>query len=104
MYWQAIQIKLTCPFHILAYKIEIKHQAAMGDELVHPELKRGHSNWPEASHNVLRKERLHLGLLQANVSNAWKKGAWITDLYKRLQLPVYHGVEEGHGKSTKNKR
>ncbi len=84
----------------------------MGDKLVHPELKRGHSNWPEASHNVLIRfrskdiflERLHyhlstdLGLLQANMSNAWsKKGHdyhWKKDLFQRLGLPVYHGVEE----------
>ena len=45
--------KLTCPFHQLAYKIEIERRAGMADSLVHPDLKRGHSNWLEASHNIL---------------------------------------------------
>ena len=105
--------RLTCPFHSLAYVIEIEHRAAMADSLVHPLLKRGHSNWPEASHNVLIRfrskhgflERLHynlstdLGLLQSNMSyerNA--KGSeyrhWTTELYRRLKLPVYEGVGE----------
>lgn len=68
--------------HSLAYEIEIEHQEAMADSLVHLLLKRGHSNWPEASHNVLIKfrskhgflERLHynlttdLSLQQSNMS------------------------------------
>ncbi len=104
--------RLTCPFHSLAYRIEIDNRAALANTLVHPLLKRGHSNWPEASHNVLIRfrskhiflERLHyqlstdLGLLQANMTYTRKeKGPayhWIPDLYKRLKLPVYDGVQE----------
>ena len=103
--------KLTCQFHSLAYKIDIENRAALADSLVHPLLKRGHSNFPEASHNVLIRfrsksiflERLHyqlstdLGLLQANMTYDRKiKGSeyhWIPDLYKRLALPVYDGVQ-----------
>ncbi len=62
MYWQAIQTKLTCPFHILAYKIEIKHRAAMGDELVHPELKRGPwcrgGTWEKYKKQEVKKKRI----------------------------------------------
>lgn len=105
--------RLTCPFHSLAYKIEIEDRASMADNLVHPLLKRGHSNLPEASHNVLIRfrskhiflERLHynlstdLGLLQSNMTYERKtKGKdychWTTKLYRRLNLPIYEGVEE----------
>ena len=68
--------------HVLAYEIECKERASQADKLVHPILKRGHSNAVEASHNVLIRlrskdiflERLHyhlstnLGLLQANLT------------------------------------
>ena len=84
----------------------------MANQLVHPTMKRGHSNWLEASHNVLIRyrpkhlylERLHyhvftnLGLLQANMTCEYDhQGAsyhWKTELFKRLNLPVYDGVEE----------
>ena len=36
---------LTCPFHSLAYEIECHERAEMAEQLVHPILKRGHSNW-----------------------------------------------------------
>ena len=43
----------------------------MASELVHPVLKRGHSNWLEASHNVFirfRPKHLHLERLHYEVS------------------------------------
>lgn len=91
----------------------------MVNSLVHPILKRGHSNLPEASHNVLIRfrnkhiflERLHyhlstdLGFLPANMSYAQtKKGPeyhWITDLYERMKIPVYNGVKEALKAYTK---
>ena len=100
---------LTCPFHSLLYEIECD---SMADSLVHPVLKRGHSNWLEASHNVFIRfrskdislERLHyevstnLGLLQSNMTYMYKKRGpnyhWIPDLYKRLNLPLYEGIQE----------
>ena len=48
---------LTCPFHSLAYEIECHERAGMAKQLVHPILKRGHSNWLEASHNVFIRFR-----------------------------------------------
>ena len=78
----ATRFKLTCPFHSLMYEIECCNRASMADKLVHPVFKRGHSNWLEASHNVLIGFRskdvalvkLHyevstnLGLLQSNMT------------------------------------
>ena len=98
------KIMLSCPFHALAYEIE---RALQADKLVHPILKRGHSNAVEASHNVLFRlrskdiflERLHyhlstnLGLLQANLTYMHAKFGtsyqWIPELYRRLKLPGY---------------
>ena len=47
------RVKLTCPFHSLAYEVECHVRAQMAEQVVHLILKRGHSNWLEASHNVL---------------------------------------------------
>ena len=73
---------LTCPFYSLAYEIECSNRAAQASQIIHHELGQGHSNYSEASHNVLTKfrskdkylHRIHysvstnLGLLQANMS------------------------------------
>ena len=40
---------LKCPMHSLAYEIECHQSASMSEQIVHPILKRGHSNWLEAS-------------------------------------------------------
>ena len=103
---------LNCPFHLLAYRIECHTRGEMANQLVHPVLKRGHTNWLESSHSVLIRfrpkhislERLHyhvstnLGLLQANMTNEYcQQGAayhWKVDLLKRLNLPVYDGVQQ----------
>ena len=101
--------KLSCPFPSLAYEIERAQQAK---QLVHPVLKWGHSNSLEASHNVLIRfkskdvslERLHyqlftnLGVLQANSTYMYEKFGtqyhWIPEVYKRMKLPVFDGVQE----------
>ena len=68
-----------CKFHALLYEIECHARAKQVKELIHPVLKRGHSNALEASHNGFRSkdislERLHyhvstnLALLQANLT------------------------------------
>ena len=103
---------LTCPLHLLVYKIECHVRAQMASKLIHPILKRGHSNWLESSHNVIMRfrnkhihlERLHyhvstnLGLLQANMTQEGNqqglKYHWKTDLLQRLGLPIYDGVLE----------
>ena len=88
----------------------------MADQLVHKTLMRGHSNWLEASHYVsfdfdpsinISKGHvsINLGLLQANMSNEYKQQGpayhWKTELYKRLNLPVYDGVQEELEKQNK---
>ena len=47
------RVKLDCEFHALLYEIECMERAKLASQLVHPILKRGHSNAVEASHNVL---------------------------------------------------
>ena len=106
------RLKLTCPFHSLAYEIDCHVRAQMAEQVVHPILKRGHSNWLEASHNVLIRfrpkhinlERLHyelstdLGLLQSNMTYMYELHGpqyhWIPELYRRLKLPVYDGIQQ----------
>ena len=103
---------LSCPFHLLVYKIECHIRAKMADQLVDSTLKRGHSNWLESSHNIFIRfrqkhiflERLHyhvatnLGLLQANQTQEYSQEGpayhWKIDLLQRLNLPVYDGVRE----------
>ena len=79
---------------------------------MHPILKRGHSNAVEVSHTILIRlrskdiflERLHyhlstnLGLLQVNLTYMHAKFGTsyhcIPELYRRLKLPVFYGVQE----------
>ncbi|XP_015772535.1 PREDICTED: uncharacterized protein LOC107350811 [Acropora digitifera] len=103
---------LTCEFHALAYEIECAERAKKADEVIHPDMAKGHSNLPEATFSVLTKFRakdtnLHqkhyeastnLGLLQANMTWCFKvKGSqyhWIVELYSRMGLPILSGIQE----------
>ena len=96
----ATKCPLTCPLHALAYEIECDEHASHAHDLIHPVLGRGHSNLPEASHNVLvrfRSKNLHLhrlhyitstnlGLCQSNMT--WLTGKrgiqyhWLLDLFR----------------------
>lgn len=106
------RFRLDCKFHALLYEIECHKRAGRVKELIHPVLKRGHSNAVEASHNVFIRfrskdialERLHynlstnLALLQANLTFMHGKFGtsyhWIPELYRRMELPVFDGVQE----------
>ena len=44
------RFRLDCKFHALLYEIECHERANQAEELIHPILKRGHSNALEASH------------------------------------------------------
>ena len=96
---------LTYPFHSLAYEIKCHERAKISDQLVHPILKRGHSNWLEASNVFIRfrlkhihLEQLHymvsteLALLQSNMTYMYKKHGpqyhSVVELFERLKLPV----------------
>ena len=88
---------LTCPFHKLAYQIECYNRAHRASQIIHTELGCGHSNYPEASRNVLTRfrskdkylQRIHyvvstnMGLLQSNMTWLTKRkechiiGYWI---------------------------
>lgn len=112
---------LTCPFHALVYEIECFTRAEAADSIIHPELGRGHSNYCEASHNVLVRFRsknlqLHrqhyitktnLGLCQANMTWLLKKRGpnyhWLLDLFDRLNLPVLDGMREALRKSNESR-
>ena len=103
---------LTCPFHALAYEIECHNRASQASHIIHTELGRGHSNYPEASHNVLVRYRskdkylqsthyivsTNMGLLQANMTWLGKKYGlsyhWLLDLFARLKLPLFDGMAE----------
>ena len=105
-----IKFMLSCPFHSLAYEIECNERAEMAQVLVHSTVKRGHSNWLEASHNVfirfrpkhINLERLHyvvsteLVLLQSNMTYLNEKRGpqyhWVIELFRLLKLPVFDGV------------
>ena len=101
---------LKCPMHSLAYGIECHQRASKSEQVIHPILKRGHSNWLEASHNVFIRfqpkhiylERLNytlsteLALLQSKMSYLYRKRGpqyhWVVELFGRLKLPVFDGV------------
>ena len=103
---------LHCPFHALAFEIECDRRAFQATELIHSELGRGHSNLPEASHNVLIRfrsknlslQRLHyivstnLGLLQSNMTWLLKKRGityhWLLELFMRCKLPIFEGMSD----------
>ena len=66
------EMEITCPFHSLVYGIECHEQTEQVDRLVHPILKRGHSNSVEASHNILLRFRsmdIHLDNLHYELSS-----------------------------------
>ena len=104
MYW--------CEFHALAYEIECAGRAKAADQVIDPELGKGHSNLSESSFSVLTKFRakdtsLHqkhyqastnLGLIQANMTWCYKHRGpeyhWIVDLYTRMGLPIFDGIQE----------
>ena len=116
------RMKLDCEFHALLYEIECMERASQASKLVHPVLKRGHSNAVKASHNVLIRfrskdislERLHyhlstnLGLLQANLTYMHAKHGtsyhWIPELYRRMKLPVFEGILEALEKHSAHRK
>ena len=45
--------KLTCPYHSLAYEIECFCRAKQAEQVIHPELGRGHTNQLESANSTL---------------------------------------------------
>ena len=103
---------LTCPLHSLAYEIECNHRAEHAEEIIDPELGKGHSNACEATFSVFPKFRpkdvglqkllyqasTNLALIQASMTYLFKKrGAqyhWMPDLFQRMGLPLLDGMIE----------
>ena len=99
---------LSCPFHSFAYEIECHERALMSEQLVHATLKRGHSNWLEASHSAFihfRPKHIHLEGLHYVVSTelalsimtykyhrCGPQHHWLVELFRHLNLPVFDGV------------
>ena len=103
---------LRCELHALAYEIECNHRADQANEVIDPELGRGHSNLCEATFSVLTQfrpkdtnlHRLHyqastnLGLIQSNMTYLLARRGndyhWALELYKRMGLPELEGMRE----------
>lgn len=103
---------LTCPLHALAYEVECNHRANHTQEIIDPELGRGHSNACEATFSVFPKfrpkdvglQRLHnqastnLALMQASMTYLYEKRGphyhWVLDLFARMGLPLFDGMRE----------
>ena len=106
------KVMLKCKFRALIYEIELHERALQANGQVHPVLKSGHSNAVEASHNVLIRFRskaialqmthyhvsTNLGLLQSNLTYMHQRCGvgyhWIPELFRRMGLPVFDGVQE----------
>ena len=103
---------LHCDLHSLGYEIECHHRAEHAEEIIDPELGRGHSNLCEATFSVVTKFRpkdtdlhqLHyqtstnLGLIQSNMTYLYERRGssyhWILHLYRRMGLPELDGLKE----------
>ena len=103
---------LSCPLHALAYEIECSHRANHAEEIIDPELGKGHSNACEATFTVFPKfrpkdvalQRLHyqastnLALIQSSMTYLFRKRGpdyhWMPDLFQRMGLPLLDGMKE----------
>ena len=99
--------RLTCPLHSLVYEIECANRAKHADEIIDPDLGRGHSNACEATFSVFPKfrpkdvalQRLHyqastnLALMQSSMTYLYRRRGpdyhWIIDLFVRMGLTIY---------------
>ena len=100
---------LSCPMHLMAYRIVMRDCAKRAEEVIHPVMGRGHSNTSESKFSVLPKYRAKnkalekssyefyttLGLIQGNMAWAYNDAAyghnyhWIVDVLTRMNLPVH---------------
>jgi len=103
---------LKCDFHALLYEIECTERANSAEDVIYPDMGKGHSNLPEATFNVLTKFRakdtnLHqkhyqastnVGLIQSCMTWCYHHRGpqyhWIIDLYSRMGLPILDGIQE----------
>ena len=101
---------LTCPYHSLAYEIECGFRARQAENVIHPELGRGHTSQVESAHSALIRfrqkswyiRRLHyhvstnLGLMESNqtfmLNTCGIDYYWLPELFQSMGLPDYDGV------------
>ena len=99
---------LLCPYHKLAFKMLCIECASMSQQVIHPDLCKVHTNYVEASHNILTRFRskelakkeqytlsTNLGLLQANMTymNSKIPGYhWTLELYNLMDVPSFHNL------------
>ena len=97
---------LTCPYHSLAYEIECEFRARQAENVIHPELGRGHTSQVESAHSALIRlrqkswyiRRLHyhvstnLGLMESNqtfmLNTCGIDYYWFPELFQSMGLPV----------------
>lgn len=114
---------LDCPYHTLAYFVELHNRSEQADKVIDKELGRGHTNQLESANSALirfRKkcwniQRVHyisatnLGLLESNLT--FMQGIrgtfyhWLPELYEKLGVPDFDGVrayykEKGRKRET----
>ncbi|XP_078695696.1 uncharacterized protein LOC144924443 [Branchiostoma floridae x Branchiostoma belcheri] len=96
----SVKHPLTCAMHSMAYRIECDERSSKSKDVIHPEMGRGHSNYPEARNNVLIRYRsksislrrlayctwTDIGLLQGNMTWCYKTYGpgyhWIREVYQ----------------------
>ena len=102
---------LTCDLHSLLYQIECDRVAEKANEVIDPDMGRGHSNLPESRFHVLTKFRpkdvnLHqihyefstnIGLCQGNMTYLIKHRGptyhWARELFAQMGLPEVEGMD-----------
>ena len=101
---------LTCPYHALAYEIECEFRARQAENVIHPELGKGHTSQVESSHSALIRfrqkswciRRLHyhvstnLGLMESNqtfmINTRGVDYYWLPELFQSMGLPDFDGA------------
>ena len=104
------RLLLDCPYHNLAYFVELHNRSKLAEKVIDKELGRGHTNQLESANSALirfRKkcwniQRVHyitssnLGLLESNLTfmqnNRGTQYHWLPALYERLGVPDFDGV------------
>ena len=103
--------KLSCPYHTLAYRIELNNRSKQAEKVIYKDLGRGHTNQLESANNALIRFRkknwnikqvhchasTNLGLLESNLTFMhMMKGIqyhWLPELYEELGVPDFDGVK-----------
>ena len=51
------RLKLSCPYHTLAYRIELNNRSKQAEKVIDKDLGRGHTNQLESANNALIRFR-----------------------------------------------